>query len=91
MPPWGGQGANSGIADVHNLIWKIAYVAKGIASPNLLQSYQIERHPIDFLCADESAAAGDQYGLIDLSQLRGIATTKTKTKKLTEIYETKKN
>ena len=24
MPPWGGQGANSGIADVHNLAWKLA-------------------------------------------------------------------
>jgi putative polyketide hydroxylase len=28
MPPWGGQGGNSGIADAHNLAWKLAAVLK---------------------------------------------------------------
>lgn len=28
MPPWGGQGANTGIGDVHNLSWKLAAVMK---------------------------------------------------------------
>src|SRR5262249_15066264 len=29
MPPWGGKGGNSGVADAHNLIWKLAFVLRG--------------------------------------------------------------
>src|SRR6266567_476831 len=32
MPPWGGQGANTGVQDVHNLAWKLAAVLKSQAS-----------------------------------------------------------
>ena len=31
MPPFAGQGMNSGIKDAVNLAWKIAYVVKGLA------------------------------------------------------------
>ena len=31
--PWGGFGANTGIADVHNLSWKLASVLAGHAGP----------------------------------------------------------
>ncbi len=34
---------NSSIQDVHNLSWKLALVLKGVASDDLLQSYQEER------------------------------------------------
>src|SRR5581483_4051454 len=30
MPPTGGFGANTGIADAHNLAWKLALVLKGL-------------------------------------------------------------
>ena len=72
MPPWGGQGANTGIADVHNLAWKLAYVLADLTPPSLLSTYQIERHPIDFLCAQESADAADATGLIDTTAWGGI-------------------
>jgi 2-polyprenyl-6-methoxyphenol hydroxylase-like FAD-dependent oxidoreductase len=68
MPPWGGQGANSGIADVHNLAWKLAAVLKGQAPAALLTTYDIERHPVGYLAAEESAAAADEHGLLDLSK-----------------------
>jgi hypothetical protein len=68
MPPWGGQGANSGIADVHNLAWKLAAVFKGQAAPSLLDSYSAERHPVTYLAADESAAAADERGLMSLKK-----------------------
>lgn len=68
MPPWGGQGANSGIADMHNLAWKLAAVFKGQATPALLASYNAERHPVDYLAADESAAAADESGLMAFGQ-----------------------
>ncbi|KAF7552181.1 hypothetical protein G7Z17_g4502 [Cylindrodendrum hubeiense] len=47
MPPTGGLGGNTGIADAHNLAWKLAYVLTGKASHSLLASYSIERQPID--------------------------------------------
>lgn len=64
MPPWGGQGANTGIADAHNLAWKLAAVLKGLAAPALLSTYDVERHPVGYLAAEESAAAADELGLL---------------------------
>jgi 2-polyprenyl-6-methoxyphenol hydroxylase-like FAD-dependent oxidoreductase len=46
MPPNGGFGGNTGIHDAHNLAWKIAYVIKGLAGPELLDTYDLERRPI---------------------------------------------
>ncbi|MEP9375168.1 FAD-dependent oxidoreductase [Aquabacter sp. CN5-332] len=45
-PPTGGQGMNTGIQDAYNLAWKMALVLKGIAAPNLLDSYEAERRPV---------------------------------------------
>jgi 2-polyprenyl-6-methoxyphenol hydroxylase-like FAD-dependent oxidoreductase len=46
MPPNGGFGGNTGIHDAHNLAWKLAYVLKGLAGPELLDTYDLERRPI---------------------------------------------
>jgi 3-(3-hydroxy-phenyl)propionate hydroxylase len=43
MPPFGGQGLNSGLRDAHNLCWKLAFVLHGHAHPRLLDSYHTER------------------------------------------------
>ncbi|MFH8559461.1 FAD-dependent monooxygenase [Streptomyces sp. NPDC017988] len=45
MPPFAGQGLNSGIRDVANLCWKLALVGNGTARPALLESYEQERRP----------------------------------------------
>jgi 2-polyprenyl-6-methoxyphenol hydroxylase-like FAD-dependent oxidoreductase len=45
MPPTGGFGGNTGIADAHNLAWKLAMVLEGSAGPRLLDSYEPERKP----------------------------------------------
>ena len=42
-PPTGGQGANAGIQDAHNLAWKLATVLKGTAGAGLLDTYGQER------------------------------------------------
>ncbi|KAH7133847.1 FAD binding domain-containing protein [Dactylonectria macrodidyma] len=47
MPPTGGLGGNTGIADAHNIAWKLAYVLSGKASSSLLDTYSTERQPID--------------------------------------------
>jgi 2-polyprenyl-6-methoxyphenol hydroxylase-like FAD-dependent oxidoreductase len=41
--PAGGQGMNTGIGDAINLAWKIAAVLAGRATPQLLDSYEVER------------------------------------------------
>jgi len=46
IPPSGGLGMNVGIADVHNLCWKLAGVLQGWAGPDLLDSYDPERQPV---------------------------------------------
>lgn len=47
--------ANTGIADVHNLAWKLAAVLRGQADPRLLDSYDAERRPAGYFAADQSA------------------------------------
>jgi 2-polyprenyl-6-methoxyphenol hydroxylase-like FAD-dependent oxidoreductase len=54
MPPTGGYGANTGIADAHNLAWKLALVLKGIASPQLLATYDAERRPVAQFTVDQA-------------------------------------
>jgi putative polyketide hydroxylase len=46
LPPTGGMGMNSGIQDVHNLVWKLAFVLGGAAEPRLLDTYESERRPV---------------------------------------------
>jgi putative polyketide hydroxylase len=46
MPPAGAFGAGTGIADAHNLAWKLAATLAGSAGPGLLATYQAERQPV---------------------------------------------
>lgn len=43
--PAGGQGMNTGLQDAYNLAWKLAYVLKGDAREELLDTYNEERLP----------------------------------------------
>src|SRR5262249_33192120 len=54
MPPYLGLGVNTAIQSVQNLSWKLAAVLKGQATPQLLTTYQIERHPGGTLVAEQS-------------------------------------
>lgn len=46
MPPSGAFGSNTGVHDAHNLAWKLAYVLRGVACEDLLDSYDAERRPV---------------------------------------------
>ncbi|MFQ6325829.1 FAD-dependent monooxygenase [Nocardia sp. CWNU-33] len=46
VPPLGAFGLNTGVADAHNLAWKLAAVCAGQAGPALLDSYHAERRPV---------------------------------------------
>jgi len=45
MPPFLGQGLNTGMRDAMNLTWKLDFLERGIASDRLLDSYESERKP----------------------------------------------
>jgi phenol 2-monooxygenase len=44
--PKAGMGLNISIQDAYNLAWKLAAVVRGMASPELLRSYEQERRPL---------------------------------------------
>lgn len=58
FPPTGGLGLNSGLADVHNLAWKLAAVHRGWAAPRALATYGGERRPVAEVSARQSVKNG---------------------------------
>jgi 2-polyprenyl-6-methoxyphenol hydroxylase-like FAD-dependent oxidoreductase len=54
MPPYGGFGGNTGVQDAQNLAWKLAWVLKGAASPDLLDTYEQERRPVCDFTAEQA-------------------------------------
>ncbi|GAA3731830.1 putative polyketide hydroxylase [Spinactinospora alkalitolerans] len=46
MPPSGAFGSNTGVADAHNLAWKLALMVTGAAGASLAASYEEERRPV---------------------------------------------
>ncbi|WP_369032432.1 FAD-dependent monooxygenase [Streptomyces adonidis] len=55
IPPTGGYGANTGIADAFNVSWKLALVLKGTAGRALLDTYQDERRPVGTYTAQQGS------------------------------------
>lgn len=64
FPPTGGLGVNTGIADAHNLAWKIQAVENGWANENILATYGKERRPVAVANAHQSVK--NQVKLRDL-------------------------
>lgn len=58
MPPWAGQGMNTGIRDVANLCWKLAAIVRGRADRSLLATYDEERRPHAKAMIELSATLG---------------------------------
>jgi len=44
--PFGGQGMNTGLQDVWNLVWKLDLAVRGRSNEQLLESYTAERRPV---------------------------------------------
>ncbi|MFL5830554.1 MAG: FAD-dependent monooxygenase [Solirubrobacteraceae bacterium] len=54
VPPNGGFGGNTGVQDAHNLAWKLAYVLRGLAGAELLDTYDLERRPVGELTVEQA-------------------------------------
>lgn len=64
IPPWGALGLNTGVQDVHNLVWKLNFalttdqipqwLSPGLDVGRLLDSYDRERRPIGTRVRDTS-------------------------------------
>ncbi|MFM1988231.1 MAG: hypothetical protein RJA99_1188 [Pseudomonadota bacterium] len=61
MPVWQGQGYNSGMRDAFNLGWKLACVARGLTTEDLLDTYGQERRDHARMMIHLSEVAGDIF------------------------------
>jgi 3-(3-hydroxy-phenyl)propionate hydroxylase len=62
VAPFGARGMNSAVQDVENLVWKLAFVLKSLATSDLLETYQVERW-----------AAQDENQKVTLATMRFMA------------------
>ena len=58
MTPRGGMGMNTAVAEANDLAWKLAWVHRGWAGPELLDSYETEWRPIGIRRTTRSAQEG---------------------------------
>ena len=56
MPPNGGFGGNTGIADAYDVAWKLALAVKRVGGPGLLATYEQERRPVGRLTVEQAYA-----------------------------------
>jgi 2-polyprenyl-6-methoxyphenol hydroxylase-like FAD-dependent oxidoreductase len=77
--PAGGQGLNIGVQDAVNLGWKLAQVVRGTSPECLLDSYQVERHPV--------AARALQNSLAQVALLRRDDRSKAARDVVSELLE----
>ena len=70
FPPSGGMGLNTGVGDIHNLMWKIDRIKAGVADVALLDTYEKERRPI----AERNAQASmdNAFKMFDVFMALGI-------------------
>ncbi len=76
FPPTGGLGMNTGMADAHNLAWKLALVLEGRADNGLLDTYEAERWPVALKnCAESHTNFDKVFEVLDALGLdrRGLA------------------
>lgn len=64
-PPSSGLGSNTCMQDAFNLAWKLAYVVKGHAGEQLLDSYTLERAPVGAQIVKRANQSRVDYGALN--------------------------
>ncbi|CAI7572640.1 unnamed protein product [Penicillium discolor] len=73
FPPTGGLGLNCGLADVHNLAYKIALVHRGAAKPSILSTYTAERRGVADSYSKQSVKNGKEiFALLQSLKTAGV-------------------
>ena len=73
FPPTGGLGLNCGLADVHNLAYKIALVHRGVARPSILSTYTSERRGVADSYSRQSVKNGKEiFALLQSLKTAGV-------------------
>lgn len=92
FPPTGGLGLNSGLADVHNLAYKIAASQQGWAGDRLLDSYQAERRHVALVNSAQSVKNGTRiFSFLKALGIAGISDVEVARANLTRcIHDPKK-
>ncbi len=76
FPPTGGMGLNTGVADAHNLVWKLVAVEQGWAAPALIDTFEQERRPVaQTNCQQSLTNAFKMASLFQALELHPGATT----------------
>jgi putative polyketide hydroxylase len=70
--PDAGLGMNCGIADAHNLGWKLAAVLQGWGGASLLESYEPERRPVALWTMETSVMFHRDSDLLRRTRIEGI-------------------
>jgi len=85
FPPTGGFGLNTGVQDVHNLVWKLAAVLQGRAGPALLHTYEDERLPYGRAITEQSLINARSLGRGGPEQTAAPVTTLARPEYLNEM------
>lgn len=98
VAPFGARGLNSGVPDVENAAWKIAWVLRGWAGPELLATYEQERRAaaaenlevtsatMDFLVPHSPEAAARRAALLEAARLDPVARAQVDSGRLAEPF-----
>ncbi|KAE9962425.1 hypothetical protein BLS_000335 [Venturia inaequalis] len=85
FPPTGGLGLNTGIADVHNIAYKIAAVHQGWGGESLLENYETERRHLAHVNSIQSVKNGKKiFSFLKALGTAGIDDLDEARQKLTE-------
>jgi pentachlorophenol monooxygenase/3-(3-hydroxy-phenyl)propionate hydroxylase len=98
VAPFGARGLNSGVPDVENAAWKIAWTLRGWAGPGLLQTYETERRAaavenldvttatMNFLVPHSPDAAARRAELLEAARTDAQARAKVDSGRLAEPF-----
>ncbi len=98
VSPFGARGLNSGVPDVENAAWKIAFALRGWAGPGLLETYADERRAaaeenlavtsatMDFLVPHSREAAANRATLLEAARTDPEARARVDSGRLAEAF-----
>ncbi len=70
FPPTGGLGLNTGVADAHDLAWKLDAVERGWGGSALLDTYDAERRPV--ACVNCEQSTSNAMRILELVDALGL-------------------